>query len=413
MIAGEPTMRGLLLSFVVASICTVTAANAEDWLLRGRVVDENGRPVSGAAVDQYWRSNGKQVRADGSPLELNNAEELKLFHGSLGQMEPLQGAATAADGSFMLPVISRRHKVVAMDAGRKRGALVTIPEGEESKAVEITLQPLTKVHGSFRIRDTGKKPYWTNVYVEIPEDPTRPLDNFRVTQCSSFEARFETWLPPGKYILDAYGNTVEGDDIDIAVQPKPQIDISRDSREIDLGVLEMTPRTKDPRLKMVEQAKADGSWGDYTKHIGREPPPWHVVDARGVKKSVQPADFRGKWVLVEFWGLDCAVCLGRDLPNLMKIYREHADKRDKFEIVAFCIDADHDLASLADLDRRLEPIVKHAWKGQQLPFPVLLDPTFTTSRRYGMGLYGYKLLIDPSGNLVEGDENTLLEKLAQ
>jgi len=30
-----------------------------------------------------------------------------------------------------------------------------------------------------------------------------------------------------------------------------------------------------------------------------------------------------------------------------------------------------------------------------------------------MGLYGYKLLIDPSGNLVEGDEKTLLEKLTQ
>jgi len=407
-------MMRLALWLSTSLCCIATAANAEDWLLRGRVVDESGQPVSGAAVDHYWRSNGKQVRADGTPLDLNNEEEQKLFHGNLGQLEPLKGATSAADGSFTLPVSIRRHKVVAMDAGRKRGALVIIPEGDESKPVEITLQPLTKVHGSLRIHDSGKKPHWTNVYVEIPEDPTRPLDDFRVTQCSSFEARFETWLPPGKYILDAYGETVaERDEIDIAVQPKPQIEVTRNSREIDLGILELTPRAKDPRRQMIEKAKAHGSWGDYTKHVGREPPPWHVVDARGVKKDVQPADFRGKWVLVEFWGLDCAVCLGRDLPNLMKIYREHADQHDKFEIVAFCIDADHDLQSLADLDRRLEPIVKHAWKGQQLPFPVLLDPTFTTSRRYGMGLYGYKLLIDPSGNLVEGDEKTLLEKLAQ
>src|SRR5690348_12299847 len=121
-------MMRLALWLSACLYCIATAANAEDWLLRGRVVDENGQPVSGAAVDHYWRSNGKQARADGIPLDLNKAEDLKLFHGNLGQMEPLQGTTTAADGSFTLSVISLRHKVVAMDADRKRGALVVIPE---------------------------------------------------------------------------------------------------------------------------------------------------------------------------------------------------------------------------------------------------------------------------------------------
>src|SRR5436305_3161060 len=135
-------MRALLLTFVAGLIMTAAAAtDAEDWLLRGRVVDESGRPVSGAVVDHYWRSNGKQARADGTALDLNKPDELKLFHSCLGQMEPLRGVTTSADGSFTLPVMSQRHKVVAMDADRKRGALVIIPEGDESKPIEITLQP--------------------------------------------------------------------------------------------------------------------------------------------------------------------------------------------------------------------------------------------------------------------------------
>ena len=38
------------------------------------------------------------------------------------------------------------------------------------------------------------------------------------------------------------------------------------------------------------------------RHVGKAPPPWHVTDARGVNKEVQLADFKGKWVLLEFWG---------------------------------------------------------------------------------------------------------------
>src|SRR5262245_38292762 len=98
----------------------------EEWLLRGRVVDEAGRPVAGAAVDHYWRSNGKQVRADGSPLDSKD-EDVRTAWSNEGQMEPLRGTTTAADGSFTLQVPSSRHKVVAMDAERKRGALVVIP----------------------------------------------------------------------------------------------------------------------------------------------------------------------------------------------------------------------------------------------------------------------------------------------
>ena len=36
--------------------------------------------------------------------------------------------------------------------------------------------------------------------------------------------------------------------------------------------------------------------------IGKALPEWTVTDARNAKKDVKIADFKGKWVLLEFWG---------------------------------------------------------------------------------------------------------------
>lgn len=38
------------------------------------------------------------------------------------------------------------------------------------------------------------------------------------------------------------------------------------------------------------------------RHYGKEPPAWNVTAARGLDKTVKLEGFRGKWVLLEFWG---------------------------------------------------------------------------------------------------------------
>ena len=55
------------------------------------------------------------------------------------------------------------------------------------------------------------------------------------------------------------------------------------------------------------------------------------------------------------------------------------------------------------LGHRSPPIVKHVWGGTPLPFPILLDNTFQTWERFGLPGLGTVLLIDPHGNLVNGD----------
>jgi thiol-disulfide isomerase/thioredoxin len=293
-----------------------------------------------------------------------------------------------------------------MNASRTRGGLALVPKDNGARPIEIRLVPLTRVKGSLEGPAKGERPEWTFVYTLVPEDAERPLDTNRLAGCGSYEARFEMALPPGRYSLNAY--TFKGDE-KADVVPDREVVVTGKVPVIDLGVLQLSS-FKPTITARKERAKTAGTWSDYTKHYGDKPPAWHVVDARGVKKDVQIADFRGKWVLVDFWGLSCRPCLERSMPKLMKFYDAHRDQRDQFEILAICIDEDGELQSIDDIDKKLRPIVEHVW-GRTLPFPVLLDPTFTTWERYGLPGLGTVVLIDPEGNLVKGDETDLAQKL--
>lgn len=161
----------------------------------------------------------------------------------------------------------------------------------------------------------------------------------------------------------------------------------------------------------IKQSQTNGAMRDYKKHYGEKLPAWHIVDARGVSKNVQLSDYKGKWVLVKFWALNCSICLKDDLPKLTQFYSDHKDQRDRFEILAICVDCDEKMNSIADVDRALEPIVEFVWE-KPLPFPILLDPSMTTLERFGVP--GYEsILVDPDGKLVEGDETTLGNKLKE
>ena len=98
------------------------------------------------------------------------------------------------------------------------------------------------------------------------------------------------------------------------------------------------------------------------------------------------------------------------MPLLSKFYQDHAADRDKFEIVAF---HDDSVKSFAELDKSLKPIIKSAWNGKPLPFPILLDSTGQTLKtNYGVQAFPTVLLLDPEGRLVkDGGEGTLAQVL--
>lgn len=85
------------------------------------------------------------------------------------------------------------------------------------------------------------------------------------------------------------------------------------------------------------------------------------------------------------------------MPELIALYEDHAEQRDKFEVFAI---HDPSVKSFAELDKKLAGIKRQYWQGKDLPFPILLDAAGATAKLYGIDHWPTGLLIDPSGKLV-------------
>ena len=228
-------------------------------------------------------------------------------------------------------------------------------------------------------------------------------------QCGSLHGEIAFLLPPGPYDLDVSTSAPKGR------LPKPKLVKNGDGDAPYIrGLTVDVPAQKDFDLGTIEvllPRDKDGIPRDITLYYGKHPPDLQFTDARGVRKDFKLADLRGKWVLLDFWTLHCGPCIYRSLPELTKIYEEHAADRDKFEIIAIC-DTEYEKApTLAEYDPLAAKIADEVWNGKPLPFPQIIDGEGRTTGVYGIQSWPTVLLIDPDGNLVKGDETTLLKKL--
>lgn len=228
----------------VLGLLPLTARAQEEVRVTGRVVDSAGKPVAGADVAMYWDAVGNK-------------------------MVPYQGAITNAEGRFTFAVTfpGRKQKLMVQDKERKTGALVWLEEKSAGKPVEIKLAPLIHVHGRISLPKAVQRPSYKSLSVSA--------ETALVIRCSLRDAPFSFRLPPGDYRLRALAQGCE--------VAEKKLSLKTDTADVDLGAIDIFAST-------------------ITKHKGKAPPPWHVTDARGVKKDVKLSDFKGKWVLLEFWG---------------------------------------------------------------------------------------------------------------
>lgn len=389
---------------VVLLTASAAFSAEEPQKLGGRVLDASGVPVAGASVSAFWSANG----LDWDQVVASREKEPEKVWRHEGEMAPWGDTRvlTDAEGRFSIAAPERKKTLMIYDRERTHGAVVVYDVKHPEVPLEVRLAPLVRVFGKVHLSGSDRPLTWSCTYLNFPYEEADPLNRSRMAVCGSYQTRFEFRVPPGTYELgasseDPTSHTLEG----------RTVTVNADQKELDLGALVLRPQLG--FQERVDRAKANGTWGDYKQNFGKQPPPWHVTDAKGLAKDAKLADFQGKWAVLYFWGPNCAPCLGKQLPELMAFHEAHKAQRDRFEILAFCCDFGETIHDIPALDRHLAHVKKAVWGGKDLPFPVLLDDTFRTYERFGLEGNGVSnlLLIDPEGKLVEGDLKTLAEKL--
>lgn len=118
-------------------------------------------------------------------------------------------------------------------------------------------------------------------------------------------------------------------------------------------------------------------------------------------KQISLSDFKGKYVLLDFWATTCRPCI-QEIPNLKKV--QQALKNEPFEIVSVCVD-------------RNNPNTLHVWKKiiekNDANWVQLFDAEgMATVQKYQIKYFPTIFLIGPDGRILDTGnhirgENTL------
>ena len=118
--------------------------------------------------------------------------------------------------------------------------------------------------------------------------------------------------------------------------------------------------------------------------IGAEVPDFAFTDFDG--KARKLSEFRGKYVLLDFWGSWCGPCVA-DIPHLKEAYEKYRSRR--FEIIGM------------DEDKELEKVKKFvAEKGMTWPQATTESIGELAKKRFRVTAYPTLVLLDPNGKIV-------------
>jgi thiol-disulfide isomerase/thioredoxin len=109
--------------------------------------------------------------------------------------------------------------------------------------------------------------------------------------------------------------------------------------------------------------------------------------------TISLAELRGKVVMLNIWATWCPPCL-KEMPSMQEVYERH--RGDGLEILAVAVD-DHPGARQED--GRIVGLVSDFVEQLGVTFPVVVDPTGETEKRFGTEYLPTTVLIDREGRI--------------
>ncbi len=337
-----------------------------------KLIDSDGRPVAGAKVGTNVRT--LDVSVLGNKLSWN-------IRGREHNISNEWGEITLTREKLFPPSwsVDRKLALYVLHESRKIGTTCMISKDGERGEINLTLEPVCCVHGkldSEGLRKIGRPLTWTNVYLYWDRD------SFGILSHMPENKRFEFFVPPGHYTLNAYGSG-EGARTESV---HPEIEVKANQSELDLGIIDLPP-TKVTRL------------------IGKPAPEIGPIKAWKHGAPVKLADLHGKLVILHFAGGYPST--SRDLPRLVELHEE-------FEDAGLVIISLYNCESMKQLEERFAEVSKKYGGEPDVPFRLAIDggegrPVEGTDRTipgdtyatYDISSYPTIVLIDREGKIAE------------
>ena len=324
----------------------------------GRVVDPTGRPLAGIRIGRILTDLLVDAKA---------SEPLMIL--PLGGYEDIQ--LTNAEGRFMLaPLVrldgrdfgrSAKFKTSSLafcfaDEAMRRVFFLRVDVQDNRSPYEITLRPARAVRipiehtvvipsGSLRSRWTAN-----NLFFGGATDPGILVMMGRakhdaVDDKSGIAEWIDGYWPEGKYHL-----------VVSSAETGARVTVESATAEI------VVPTGEDPlSLPPVRMELAP-----LRRLVGESAPEINATDAQtGV--PVRLTDFRGKVVVLDFWGHWCGLCL-QAMPHLIDAHDRYRDK----PVVIIALH-DQSIQGRDELKRRLIGVKRQLWNDRDLPFIVAFD----------------------------------------
>lgn len=166
----------------------------------------------------------------------------------------------------------------------------------------------------------------------------------------------------------------------------PRLDTKQDAALI--AKIVATLEAKNPNyapLVKYKKAAADAKAQEERLAMGQKAPEFSFPTPDGTK-NLGPKDFKGKFLIVDFWASWCGPCRG-EVPNMKKIYADYKDKGVEFLGVS--------------IDGK-DPDWKKALTEEDMPWPQVCAPGSGKDimKEYQFGGIPYIILLDKEGNII-------------